>query len=885
MQEIAIDKLSPMMRHYLETKKEYPGCILFYRLGDFYEMFFDDARTVSKELDLALTGRACGLEERAPMCGVPYHASETYLTRLISRGYKVAICDQVEDPKTAKGMVKREVVRVVTPGTTLNLQALDETRHNYLMCVNYAPDLIGISAADITTGDFHVTQVRSVRELLDEIYRYEPAELVANDLFFISGIDLAELRERRGIALYPLAAKQLDADRCKHTLQSHFRVTSLAALGLDTLPAGMISAGALLQYLFENQKSDLSNFTRIYPYLQGRFMLLDNATRRNLELTETIRDKAKRGSLIWVLDKTMTAMGARKLRDFVEQPLTDIEAMQKRQGAVAAFFADPATRDEIREYLKPVYDLERLTARISYHTASPRDLLAFGSSLKMLPAVCKVLLVFPGSPGIREIAGELDPLEDLQALVESAILEDAPLNVRDGGFIRDEFDADVDRFRAADRDGKQWLLDLEEETRSKTGIKNLRIKFNNHFGYAFEVTNSFRDLVPEDFTRRQTLANCERYTTPRLKELEDTILNARERLNAAEYDAFVRVRDEIAGNIGRIQKTAGALAMLDAITSLAYVAERNRYVQPVLTEDATIHIRGGRHPVIEQMMDGSESFVENDTLLDDKDNTIAIITGPNMAGKSTYMRQTALIVLMAQIGSFVPATHAVIGIADRIFTRVGASDDLASGRSTFMVEMSEVAAILRAATGRSLLVLDEIGRGTSTCDGLSIARAVVEYLADPDRIHARTLFATHYHEMTALEGTLPGVLNYCSAVREKEDGVVFLHKIVRGGADKSYGIQVARLAGVPEEVLSRAMELARMTEEARADTDRNNRETPVPDPPEEEAEQMTLFALALASQRATKSVMEDLRAIDLNKTTPIEALNILSQLKQKLDAE
>ncbi|MBR0173109.1 MAG: DNA mismatch repair protein MutS [Lachnospiraceae bacterium] len=866
-----------MMRHYLETKQAYPDCILFYRLGDFYEMFFDDALCVSKELELTLTGKACGLSERAPMCGVPFHAAESYLTKLVSHGHKVAICEQMEDPKTAKGIVKRDVIRIVTPGTNLSIQSLDGSRHNYLMCVFFQPDVTGIAVADVSTGDFLLTEADGIKTIADEIMRYEPSELIANEAFLISGLDTEALKQRHGTAVFPLEGKLFDEDACRRVLCEQFRVKDLSVLGTDSFPAGTIAAGALMQYLFRMQKSDLSNFTRLQPYLQGRYMLLDAATRRNLELTETIRDKSKRGTLLWVLDHTRTAMGARTLRSFIEQPLTDIREMEKRQDAVEALVNDASAREEIREYLKPVYDLERLMARITYQHANPKDLLAFASSLRQIPAVRSVLDGFRGTEALAELSEAMDPLTDLSGLIGQAVSEDAPLSAREGNVIRDGFDETVDRFRAADRDGANWLLALEEETRERTGIKNLRIKYIGNFGYSFEVTNSYRDLVPDDFIRRQTLTNCERFTTPRLKELEDTVLNARERLYAAEYDAFVRVRERIAGEIERIQKTARALAYTDAYASLACAAERNRYVKPQLSTDRVISIRAGRHPVVEQMLAHTDSFIDNDTYLDTNADAIAVITGPNMAGKSTYMRQCALIVLMAQIGSFVPAREARIGICDRVFTRVGASDDLSGGRSTFMVEMSEVAHILRHATPDSLLILDEIGRGTSTCDGLSIAWAVVEYISTYEKLRARTLFATHYHELTELEGTLPCVRNYCSAVREKQDGIVFLHKIIRGGADKSYGIQVAKLAGVPDAVTTRAAQIARKL--AENDIARKNTGSLQNGPPSGQWEpaQMSLFEM-----KREDPLLARLRSVDVNRLTPVDALNILNDMRDEL---
>ena len=796
---------TPMMQKYLETKEQYKDCILFYRLGDFYEMFFDDAITVSRELEITLTGKSCGQEERAPMCGVPYHAVDGYLTRLVAKGYKVAICDQVEDPKQAKGLVKREVTRIVTPGTILDAQAIDETKNNYIMCIVYIADRYGVSVADITTGDYFVTELPDGGKLKDEIYRFMPSEIICNEAFYMSGLDLEDLKERFHMAVYSLESWYFDDTACREKLMEHFKVSSLAGLGLSDYDCGVLSAGALLQYLLETQKNDLSHMTRITPYTTGKYMMLDSSTRRNLELCETLREKQKRGSLLWVLDKTKTAMGARMLRKFIEQPLIEKQEILRRLDAVEELKQSAISREEIREYLSPVYDLERLITRITYGTANPRDLTAFAGSLSMLPPI-RYLLEEMESSLLKDIYAELDPLEDLCTLVQNAIADEPPLAMKEGGIIRDGYNEEVDTLRRAKSEGKDWLAKLEQDEREKTGIKTLRIKYNKVFGYYLEVTNSYKELVPDYYTRKQTLANAERYITPELKELEDTILGAEDKLYALEYELYCTIRDTIAAEVKRIQTTAKAIASLDVFSSLALVAERNNYVRPKINESGKIDIKDGRHPVVEQMIPNG-TFICNDTLLDDKKQRVSIITGPNMAGKSTYMRQAALIVLMAQIGSFVPVSGADIGLVDRIFTRVGASDDLASGQSTFMVEMTEVANILRNATSKSLLILDEIGRGTSTFDGLSIAWAVVEYISDSKLLGAKTLFATHYHELTELEGKIDNVNNYCIAVKEKGDDIVFLRKIVKGGADKSYGIQVAKLAGVPDLVIDRAKEI------------------------------------------------------------------------------
>lgn len=877
---------TPMMKKYLETKEQYKDCILFYRLGDFYEMFFDDAITVSRELEITLTGKSCGQEERAPMCGVPYHAVDGYLTRLVAKGYKVAICDQVEDPKQAKGLVKREVTRIVTPGTILDAQAIDETKNNYIMCIVYIADRYGVSIADITTGDYFVTELPDSGKLKDEIYRFMPSEIICNEAFYMSGLDLEDLKERFHMAVYSLESWYFDDASCRGKLMEHFKVSSLAGLGLADYDCGVISAGALLQYLLETQKNDLSHMTHITPYTTGKYMVLDSSTRRNLELCETLREKQKRGSLLWVLDKTKTAMGARTLRKFIEQPLIEKEEILRRLDAVEELKQSAISREEIREYLSPVYDLERLITRITYGTANPRDLTAFAGSLSMLPPI-RYLLEEMQSALLKEIYTELDPLEDLCELVQNAIAEEPPIAMKEGGIIRDGYHEEVDTLRRAKSEGKDWLAKLEQEEREKTGIKNLKIKYNKVFGYYLEVTNSYKDLVPDYYTRKQTLANAERYITPELKELEDTILGAEDKLYALEYELYCSVRDTIAAEVKRIQATAKAIASLDVFASLALVAERNNYVRPKINKSGKIDIKDGRHPVVEQMIpDGT--FICNDTVLDDKKQRVSIITGPNMAGKSTYMRQAALIVLMAQIGSFVPAAKADIGLVDRIFTRVGASDDLASGQSTFMVEMTEVANILRNATSKSLLILDEIGRGTSTFDGLSIAWAVVEYISDSKLLGAKTLFATHYHELTELEGKIDNVNNYCIAVKEKGDDIVFLRKIVKGGADKSYGIQVAKLAGVPDLVIERAKEIV----EELVDEDITIRVSEIAANGKESVlkkkakpqkyDEMDLAQFSLFDTVKDDDVLEELKNIDVGNLTPIDALNTIYRLQNKL---
>ena len=874
---------SPMMQHYLQTKEEYPDCILFYRLGDFYEMFFEDAKIVSRELELTLTGKSCGQEERAPMCGVPFHAYESYMNRLVAKGYKVAICEQMEDPKQAKGMVRREVIRVVTPGTNINEQALDEGKNNYIMCIVSLSDQFGVATADVTTGDFFVTEVDSKRRLLDEIYKFSPTEVVCNEALFMSGLDIDDLKNRVGIVLYSLENWYFDDSLCENTLKEHFRVNSLEGLGFADLECGMIASGSLLKYLYETQKNSLEQISAIHPYTTGKFMVLDSSTRRNLELVETLREKAKRGSLLWVLDKTKTAMGARMLRSFVEQPLIEKEEIEGRLDAIEELMQRAIDREELREYLNPVYDLERLLTRITYQSANPRDLTAFKSSIGMIPHIRGILLELQ-SKEIQGICEDMDTLEDLYTLIDAAIEEEPPITVREGGIIKDGYHEEIDRLREAKSQGKNWLAELEAKEREKTGIKNLKIKFNKVFGYYLEVTNSFKDLVPDYYTRKQTLTNAERYITPELKEMEDMILGAEDKLVQLEYELFRELREQIAKNVVRIQKTAKALAKIDVFASLALISEQNHYCRPSLNQNGRIDIKNGRHPVVEKMIN-NDMFIANDTYLDNQKNRISVITGPNMAGKSTYMRQTALIVLMAQIGCFVPAETADIGIVDRIFTRVGASDDLASGQSTFMVEMTEVANILRNATSNSLLILDEIGRGTSTFDGLSIAWAVVEHISNPKLLGAKTLFATHYHELTELEGKLDNVNNYCIAVKEKGDDIVFLRKIVKGGADKSYGIQVAKLAGVPDSVIERAKEIAE--ELGRHDIVDfteilSNKKNSATKKKKEHLDEVDLTQMSLFDAVNDNDIIEELKEIDVGNLTPIEALNKLYELQNKI---
>lgn len=876
---------TPMMQQYLDTKAQYKDCILFYRLGDFYEMFFEDAITASRELEITLTGKNCGQEERAPMCGIPYHAVEGYLNRLVKKGYKVAICEQVEDPKETKGIVKREVIRVVTPGTNFNTSALEENKNNYLMCIVYLDDTYGISIADISTGDYYVTEVNSLRTLLDEIFKFAPSEIICNHAFYVSGADIEDIKNRFGIAVSSLDAWYFDDSSCQKVLKEHFKTMTFEELGFLNYESGMIAAGSLLQYLYETQKNSLTHLTTIIPYSTGKYMIIDTSTRRNLELVETLREKQKRGSLLWVLDKTKTAMGARMLRNYIEQPLISKREILKRQEAVQELNDNLITREEIREYLHPIYDLERLIGRISYKTANPRDLIAFKSSIAMIPHIRYLLSSFQCEL-LKEITQDMDPLEDLVQLIESAIVEEPPISTKEGGMIKEGYREEVDKLRNAKTEGKTWLTQLETKERERTGIKGLKIKFNRIFGYYIEISNSYKGEVPADYVRKQTLANAERYSTQELKELEEMILGAEDKLFSLEYELFNNLRDAISAEVVRIQNTAKAIAKIDVFSSFAYIADHNNYIKPKINEKGIIDIKNGRHPVVEQMIP-NDMFVANDTYLDNHNNRISIITGPNMAGKSTYMRQAALIVLMAQIGSFVPASAANIGICDRIFTRVGASDDLASGQSTFMVEMTEVANILKNATQNSLLVLDEIGRGTSTFDGLSIAWAVVEYISNPKYLGAKTLFATHYHELTELEGALTGVNNYCIAVKEQGDNIVFLRKIVKGGADKSYGIQVAKLAGVPDIVISRAKELVEELSDADITMKAKNiaAGTKVSFNSKKKMQKLDEVDIAQMSLLDTvkdDDILKELKEMDLGHLTPIDALNILYQLQNKV---
>ena len=877
-------EFTPMMQQYLETKAEYKDCILFYRLGDFYEMFFEDAKIASKELELTLTGKSCGQDEKAPMCGVPYHAVDSYLNRLVSKGYKVAICEQVEDPKLAKGLVKREVTRIVTRGTNLDTSLIDERTNNFLMCISYLDNASGIAICDITTGEFYITEVKDAKGVVDEVIRYSPKEIICNEPFLMSDSAIKSIKERLDLTIGAIDSHYFDEKEAIGIIKKHFNVTSIEGLGLLDFKLGAIAGGAMLEYLSDTQKNSLDNISEIHPYDTSNFMHLDSSTRRNLELCETMREKQKRGSLLWVLDKTKSAMGGRLLRSYIEKPLLDIDEMNYRLDFVEELMGKPVDLEEIREYLDEVYDLERLLGRITYKTANPRDLIAFKNSLYILPHL-KTLLEDYSSKIPSEIYATFDTLGDLYRLIDDAILEEPSIALKEGGIIKDNFNNDVDTLKKAKTEGKNWLLELEEKDRNRTGIKNLRIKYNKVFGYYYEVTNSYIDLVPEDYIRKQTLTNAERYTSNELKEMEDKILNAEDKLFSLEYELFCNVRDTIAANVKRILDVSREIAEIDVFSSLAYVAANNKYVRPKLNDKGVINIKNGRHPVVERLMDGG-MFIPNDTYLDNNKKLVSIITGPNMAGKSTYMRQVALIVLMSQIGSFVPADSADIGVVDRLFTRVGASDDLASGQSTFMVEMNEVANILRNATSKSLLILDEIGRGTSTFDGLSIAWAVVEHIANKKLLGAKTLFATHYHELTELESKMTNVSNYCIAVKENGEDIVFLRKIIKGGADRSYGIQVARLAGIPEIVLNRAKEISNQLSDndvtkklqeisvnIKNDTKETKKSKELIDP-----NQMSLF-----DTTTDADIINEIKDLELTNMTPLDALNTLSRLQSMLN--
>lgn len=866
--------VTPMMQQYLDVKEQYMDCILFFRLGDFYEMFFADAELASRELEITLTGRDCGLEERAPMCGIPYHAAENYISRLITKGYKVAICEQVEDPALAKGIVKRDVIRVVTPGTVIDTSMLEDKKNNYIMCIYRYKQLFGMATVDISTGEFSCTQIgwgNTIAKLLDEIAKYSPSEIVANSSFYDDPTILGAIRKRFNIYISKFDNSYFEDNYTTAKLRERFGSNELLEREFDL---SINASGAMLEYLEQTQKVNLDHIQNIIPYKIEEFMILDISTRRNLELTETMRDKSRKGTLLWVLDKTMTSMGGRCIKKWIDQPLINLADIQDRLQAVSEFKEKFMVRMEIRELLRRVYDIERLMGKIILGNVNCRDLVALKNSIGQVPYI-KEILNNCNSDLICLNNGLMDKLEDVYALIEDAIMEEPPVSVKEGGIIKTGFNEEVDRLRKASTEGKDWVAALEASEREKTGIKNLKVGFNKVFGYYLEVTKSYFHLVPPNFIRKQTLANCERFITQELKEMEDSILGAEEKVIELEYGIFTEIKGRIAQQVKRIKNTAKCLAELDTVCSLAEVADREAYCMPEVTQGAGINIVDGRHPVVEKMLEQG-AFVANDTMLDMEENRLSIITGPNMAGKSTYMRQVALIVLMAQIGSFVPAKSAAIGIADRIFTRVGASDDLAAGQSTFMVEMSEVANILTNATPKSILILDEIGRGTSTFDGLSIAWSVIEFICEKEKLGARTLFATHYHELTELEGKITGIKNYCISVKEKGEDIIFLRKIIRGGADGSYGIQVARLAGVPQQVIERAKELLKELE----DSDISKREHRLKKNKLPAEGQLDIFSFN-SSTKGKNEIIEELKAIDVSAMTPLEALNILYGLQQK----
>ena len=870
--EIDINVVSPMMKHYLETKNKYRDCFLFYRLGDFYEMFFDDAILASKELEITLTGKDCGLPERAPMCGIPFHAAETYTAKLIEKGYKVAICEQLEDPAKCKGIVKRDVIRVITPGTVIESNMLNEKENNYIMSIYQKGLYYGISVCDMTTGDFYASDIKETNNfqiLLDEIARYNPVEIITNDLFFGMQQEIAEIKERFEVYISRVDNELFSEDSSE--LKKLFTFTDNFGNSIDKLEEKNLligSVNALLEYLNNTQKVKLEHINTIKIYDINKYMALDINARRHLELTEKMRDKTKKGTLLWVLDRTSTSMGGRQLKRWISNPLLSVERINDRLHAVQELKDNLMLRDDIKEALKKVYDIERLIGKIAFGNANARDLISLKTSLSQLPEI-KQILAQVSSGLLKALYEELDELEDVTKLIEISIVDEPPITITDGGIIKLGYNSDVDTYRKSTTEGKTWLVELEAKEKQETGIKNLKVSYNKVFGYYIEVTKSNLNLVPDRYIRKQTLTNGERYITEELKELEQQILGAQDKVVDLEYNLFIEIRQKISKQIERIQQTANVISTLDVLVSFAEVASDLNYIMPIMDENGEIDIKDGRHPVIEKMLPKGE-FVANDTYLNKDSDRFSIITGPNMAGKSTYMRQVALICIMAQIGSFVPASYAKIGIVDKVFTRVGASDDLSMGQSTFMVEMNEVATILKNATCNSLVVLDEIGRGTSTYDGLAIAWAVVEYMADKEKVGCKTLFATHYHELTELEEKIEGVKNYSVAVKEKGEDVIFLRKIIPGGTDESYGIHVAKLAGVPRAVTKRANEILRTLE----------RKVKINSEPKESKKvvsgQLDMYNYKLAD------IAHELDKINLNELTPIDALNILVKLKEKL---
>ena len=869
------EKCSPMMQKYLETKEQYNDCILFYRLGDFYEMFFDDAILVSRELEITLTGKDCGLEERAPMAGIPYHAAENYIARLVSKGYKVAICEQLEDPKTTKGIVKRGVIKVVTPGTVVESNMLEEKKNNYIMSICKAGLYFGIAVSDISTGEFYSTEIKETNNfslLMDEISRYSPAEIVANKMMNSSNDEILKIKTRfPEVYITSCDESYFSEDVSKVT--QNFRLVDSKGNDIEKIDDKLLSIAsinALKEYITSTQMTDLSHINKVVIYSVSKYMSLDINARRNLEITEKLRDRSKKGTLLWVLDKTSTSMGGRLLRRWLNDPLIDVNEINKRLGAVEELKDNMMLRGEVIENLKKVYDIERLAGKMAYGNGTPRDMITLKNSLSKLPEIRQVLQDV-NSEYLKEIYENIDELQDMYELIEKSIVDDPPMTTKDGGYIKIGYDENIDTLKHATTDGKSWLMKLEADEKEKTGIKSLKVGFNKVFGYYIEVTNLYKDMVPDTYIRKQTLTNGERYITEELKNMENQILGAEEKVVNLELEAFRNIREEIARNVKRMQRTAEAISSLDVLTSFATVAEEMNYCKPSINKEGILDIKEGRHPVIEKMLSSGE-FVSNDTYLDTDQNRLAIITGPNMAGKSTYMRQVALITLMAQVGSFVPATSATIGVVDKIFTRVGASDDLSMGQSTFMVEMMEVASILKEATKNSLVILDEIGRGTSTFDGLSIAWAVAEYIADKEKCGAKTLFATHYHEMTTLEKDGNGIKNYSIAVKEKGEDIIFLRKIVEGGTDESYGVHVAKLAGVPKDVTKRANEILKSLERKSVLKDSH----PEKEDKKKVEGQFDMFNYKLAE------VAHELDMVNLNELTPIDALNTLVRIKEKM---
>ena len=870
--EVDVNSLSPMMKHYVETKDKYRDCFLFYRLGDFYEMFFDDAILASRELEITLTGKECGLSERAPMCGIPFHAAENYTAKLIEKGYKVAICEQLEDPATTKGMVKRDVVRIVTPGTVIEANMLNEKENNYIMAIYQKGLYFGISVCDVTTGDFYSSEIKETNNfqmLLDEIARYSPAEIITNTLFYNAEDKVAQIRER--FKLYISSVPDIMFNEDETELQKLFRFVDgedNELVKLQGKSLGVASVNALMEYLSTTQKVKLEHINKIKIYDINQYMSLDINARRHLELTEKMRDKSRKGTLLWVLDKTSTSMGGRLLKRWINNPLLSVQRINERLHAVEELKNNMILRDDLKEALKKVYDIERLIGKIAFGNANARDMISLKTSLSQLPEI-KQILGTTSSDMLSALYENLDELEDVCKLIELSIIDEPPITITEGGIIKTGYNPEVDQYRAATTEGKTWLVELEAREKQKTGIKNLKVSYNKVFGYYIEVTKSNLNLVPDSYIRKQTLTNGERFITDELKELETTILGAQEKVVGLEYDIFIEIRTKISKQIERIQQTANIVSTLDVLVAFAEVSSDYNYVMPVIDDSGEIDIKEGRHPVIEKMLPRNE-FVANDTYLNNGTDRFSIITGPNMAGKSTYMRQVALISIMAQIGCFVPAEYAKMGIVDKVFTRVGASDDLSMGQSTFMVEMNEVATILKNATPNSLVILDEIGRGTSTYDGLAIAWAVVEYMADKEKIGCKTLFATHYHELTELEEKLDGVKNYSVAVKEKGENVIFLRKIVKGGTDESYGIHVAKLAGVPQPIIKRSNEILRTLErKVKVNAEQKESKKVVEG-------QLDMYNYKLAD------IAHELDKVNLNELTPIDALNILAKIKEKM---